>query len=100
MKKEMKKEMIEVMIKLENIKEADYDNVIRQFEEICETFCLFRAFRSESDYIFVTARKGTPAVKVMKLLMLLKIEFEVNYCKVDNNDDRCLYYKGDKGYDD
>lgn len=89
----MKKEMIEIAVKPKNIEESDYDRVTNYLEETAELFC------ESDDYLFVIVHQGTLAFEmIMKLLMLLEIEFEIGYCKVD--DDGCVYYKGDKEYDD
>ena len=88
----MKKEMIEIAIEPQNIKESDYDSVTDYLEETAEMFC------ESDDYVLAIVRQGAPAVEVMRVLMLLKIEFEIGYCKVD--DDGCVYYKGEKAYDD
>ena len=86
----MKKEMIEIAIKLESIKRIK-GIITNYLEENAEMF-------SESDdYLFAIVNQGEPAVEVMRVLMQLEIEFEINYCKVD---DGYIYYKGDKGYDD
>ena len=55
-------------------------------------------FCDSDDYIFVVIRQGARALEMMRVLMLLRIEFEIGYCKVD--DDGCVYYKGEKAYDD
>ena len=88
----MKKEMIEIAIKPENIKESDYDSVVDYLTETAEMFC------ESDDYLFAIVRQGTPAFEMMRVLMLLRIEFEIGYCKVD--DDGCVYYKGEKAYND
>lgn len=87
----MKKEMIEIAIKSENMKRIK-GIMTNYLEENAEMF-------SESDdYVFAIVNQGEPAVEVMRVLMQLRIEFEIGYCKVD--DDGCVYYKGDKGYND
>ena len=88
----MKKEMIEIAIKPQDIKEPDYDNVVDYLTETAEMFC------ESDDYLFAIVHKGNQAFEMMKVLMLIRIEFEISYCKVD--DDGCVYYKGDKAYDD
>lgn len=88
----MKKEMIEIAIKPQDIKEADYNSVTDYLEETAELFC------DSDDYLFAIVPQGTPAFEMMRVLMLLRIKFEISYCKVD--DDGCVYYIGEEGYDD
>ena len=84
MKKEMM-EMIEIAVKPKNIKESDYNKVVDCLTE--NTKIVFE----NNEYLIVIVPQGTQAFEKMKALMLLKIDFEISYSKV--NSEGYFYYK-------